>query len=503
MQNGSSLAFRAVLAVTLMVLFYALALASSALLGWLGVRILSAMWIQGRGSITIVALGGVCLVSAALIIWSVLPRFDRFKAPGREVTAAEQPLLFVEIERIAKATEQQLPAHVYLVRDVNAFVTQRGGIMGIGSRRVMGIGMPLMRTLQVDELRAVLAHEMGHFYAGDTKLGPWIYKTRGALARTVVNLAKAHNTGGHWIVMMFGVIQAPFRWFLIGYMRISQAISRAQEYSADAVAVRAEGQRALIDGLKKTHAAAVAHELYMRHEILPLVQRGALPAVGEGFSRFLANEKMTKLFDEVVAHELAEGKADPYDSHPPLRERIEAAQRVDSPTREPDTRSAIELVADPDAIESAAIAALVDRPLESVRWEDMGALWVKTWREDAKELRRVLIGMRVDAIPTERKAIYDFAVEILGFRAADSASDDDLRGWWTNAIGVALGLLLVDEGYTVSTVPGEPFRFTRGEAVVEPQIEFRRLLDGQTSADDWRARWDGLGLAHRELGAAT
>jgi Zn-dependent protease with chaperone function len=102
-----------------------------------------------------------------------------------------------------------MPAHVYLVSDVNAFVTQRGGIMGIGSRRVMGIGLPLLRTLQVDELRAVLAHEMGHFYGGDTKLGPWIYKTRGALARTVVNLAKAGRSTDHWIGYLFAGVQAP------------------------------------------------------------------------------------------------------------------------------------------------------------------------------------------------------------------------------------------------------------------------------------------------------
>ena len=82
-----------------------------------------------------------------------------------------------------------MPTEVYLVADVNAFVTTRGGFMGFGSRRVMGLGLPLLQTLGVRELRAVLAHEFGHYHGGDTKLGPWIYKTRAAIGRTLQGLA--------------------------------------------------------------------------------------------------------------------------------------------------------------------------------------------------------------------------------------------------------------------------------------------------------------------------
>lgn len=52
--------------------------------------------------------------------------------------------------------------------------------MGVGSKRVMGLGLPLLNALTVSELRAVLAHEFGHFVGGDTSLGKWIHKTRSA-----------------------------------------------------------------------------------------------------------------------------------------------------------------------------------------------------------------------------------------------------------------------------------------------------------------------------------
>ena len=152
-----------------------------------------------------------------------------------------------------------MPKHVYVMDDMNAFVAQRGGIMGFGSRRVMGVGLPLMRVLGVSELRAVLAHEMGHFFGGDTRLGPWIYKTRGALGRTVINLAHAADKAAHVgdiVHILFVVILAPFRWFGAAFMRITQAISRAQELSADRVAARCAGVTPLVEGLMKTHCGA-------------------------------------------------------------------------------------------------------------------------------------------------------------------------------------------------------------------------------------------------------
>lgn len=496
--------FRVVLALVLMAAFYALAVGSAVGLVWLGFKLFSWLeYMRGRAIIAVGIAGVVCLAAAAIVVWSVLPRWDRFEPPGPEITGAQHPELFAEIRRVSEATGERMPAHVYLVLEVNAFVAQRGGIMGIGSRRVMGIGVPLLRTLQVDEMRAVIAHEMGHFYGGDTKLGPWIYKTRGAVERTVINFDRVRNETGSWIHVLFSAVQAPFRWFGVGYLRITQAIKRAQEYSADAVAVRVEGRRAVVEGFKKTHAAALAHDLYLRTEVAPLVDRGALPAVGEGFSRYLANERMTKLLDQVVAAELTEGQGDPYDSHPPLRERIEAAQRVDGPEREADPRRAIELLRDPEAFETEEIARRVEATLERIAWSDTAALWIASWRKDVAEIRGVLAGLRPGDVPIDDRAIYDLAIRQHGNEQVSGASEDDLRGWWLQVVGAALAMVLVDEGFEVTTGPGEPFRFTRGEVVLEPFTDLAKLAQKELSRDDWRAIWDKVYLADVDLGAAA
>lgn len=43
----------------------------------------------------------------------------------------------------------------YLVPDVNAWVMQPGGVMGFGARRVMGLGLLLMRILSGSQFTAV------------------------------------------------------------------------------------------------------------------------------------------------------------------------------------------------------------------------------------------------------------------------------------------------------------------------------------------------------------
>ena len=42
----------------------------------------------------------------------------------------------------------------------------------------MLVGLPLLQLVTERGLRAVIAHEYGHYAGGDTRLGPWIYRTR-------------------------------------------------------------------------------------------------------------------------------------------------------------------------------------------------------------------------------------------------------------------------------------------------------------------------------------
>ncbi len=493
---------RAVIALVLMVLFFAVAIAAIVGLLYLAkLLFLVVPHVQGRGMF-VVAIAGAASAAAALVVaWSVLPRPDRFEPPGPEVTRTTQPALFAEIDRVATATGETMPVHVYLVNEVNAFVAQRGGLMGLGSRRVMGVGMPLMRTLTVSELRAVLAHEMGHFYGGDTRLGPWIYKTRGSMIRTVVNLGKASAESAEFsqlAYIVFMAVRAPFLWFGQGFLRVSQAVSRAQEYSADGVAVRTEGATALIEGLKKSHAAGLAHQLYLRNEVAPLVDLGVLPPIGEGFSRFLGSARVSGLLDQVVAGELEEGKQDPYDSHPPLRERIAAAERIAGPATTPDDRPAIGLVAEPEQYESDELRKLVDRPLKALAWNQTGTVWLERWRVVVKDNRRAVAGLDVAAVARTPRAVRDLAYKVHGQEVGD-ADDAALRRWAVSVLASALAIRLVELGYEIDSAPGAPHRLRADDRVVEPWNELADWLGGAGPDDALATRWRELGLGDRPL----
>jgi hypothetical protein len=78
------------------------------------------------------------------MVWSLIPRRDKFTAPGMLLARAAHPNLFAELEGIAAALGEKVPGEVYLIWEPNAFVADRGGVMGFGSRRVMGLGLPLL-----------------------------------------------------------------------------------------------------------------------------------------------------------------------------------------------------------------------------------------------------------------------------------------------------------------------------------------------------------------------
>ena len=101
------------------------------------------------------------LTTAVVLLSAILPKRKRFEVPGERITAADQPRLFQVISEIAKQADQNMPEEVYLIRLANAWVSERGGILGIGRHKVLGIGLPLLGTLSANELRAVLGTSSG------------------------------------------------------------------------------------------------------------------------------------------------------------------------------------------------------------------------------------------------------------------------------------------------------------------------------------------------------
>jgi Zn-dependent protease with chaperone function len=221
-----------------------------------------------------------------------------------------------------------------------------------------------MQALTISEFRAVLAHEFGHFYTGDTRLGPRVYKTRAAMVRVfrnlgsdsvVVKILTRFIIAQLAYLLIVGILAAYWKVFL----RVTQLISRRQEARADELACHIAGSSALIEGLKKMRITAALLPPYWQSVVTPALAAGYVPPVADGLARFMATPSISQRSSEFISRALQNSKADAYDTHPPLAARIEAASRIGAQgAGSLDLSPATGLLDNLDALEAALLAKL-------------------------------------------------------------------------------------------------------------------------------------------------
>ena len=140
---------------------------------------------------------------------------------GERLTRALAPELFRMLDGL-RQRQHTPPLHdVLLTPDFNAGVMQvpRLGLFG-WHRSYLFIGLPLMKSLTVEQFQAVLAHELGHLAGGHARAGNWIYRLRLIWQR----LEAAFAATPHW---GSGPIRAFFRWYIPRFSATSFPLARA------------------------------------------------------------------------------------------------------------------------------------------------------------------------------------------------------------------------------------------------------------------------------------
>lgn len=488
------LAARAVLALALLVGFYVMAVAIAGtllLLPYLEWRFAHRLHIK-------LAIGAV--LGAGAILIAIMPRPEPFKQPGPRMGREHAPRLFDLIDDVAAKTGQEVPSEVYLVPEVNAWVGQRGDVMGFGGKRIMGLGLPVFPALTVSELRAVLAHEFGHYAGGDTNLGGIIHATRSAIGRTLRSLSGDGENPG--------LLQQPFMAYGNMFLRITQSISREQERGADRLAAAVESPAALAGGLRKLHVLDSAYGAYMNAEINPALRARVLPPVTEGLSRFLSAPRVrtqyAQALDTVVEDSrraAGERAADEalFDSHPPLHERVDALAHLPagpSPASDP---LATSLVDDWPLLERAMVEMMLEHEAPpAIAWEEAGTkVLLHHYGEEAQLLREALAGVTVEAVGRD--------LDSHGARALDAwkralekkgAKFDgvDLGGRPVGLIGMTIVLTLHGNGWAVRTGPGEPVVLWKHGRSFDPYEALNERSAGRLDAEGWSRRCAELGI---------
>lgn len=366
--------FFALRALALIAGFYVLAVGLSvALLGLAAVLV-----VNGRFRPTM--LGAVLTAVVLLRAVVVVDRSSRLRdLPGIAAGPAE-----AEVVELVRRTAEQMgatpPTELRFVAEPMAWVGQDGRLLGLlPGRSVMVLGVSLLGTLHVDELRAVVAHELGHLHRRDLRLGGAVHRARAAMARAADALDGP-------IGRVFGAYESLF-------LRTTMRVARAQEEAADRAAVEIAGPTATAEALLRTGVAALAYDWYVDRYVSVLLEAGRWPAdLISGFRRILDNPERAEELAGFRA-ELDAKTLDPYDSHPPLVERVAAALALVASERDPaPSVPAQTLLQDPEGLERAVAARLGESatgdPSAGIEWEHAAdEVWVPSLRQDAEAVR--------------------------------------------------------------------------------------------------------------------
>lgn len=187
-----------------------------------------------------------------------------------ELTAADQPALFEFLYKLADEAQAPRPHRVYASAAVNAAVFYDLSIINFlfPSRKNLEIGLALVNVLTLGELKAVLAHEFGHFAQRSMAVGRWVYiaqqiaghmvARRDGFDRFLAGLARLdiRIAWVGWLLSLIvwsirSLIELSFRLLLLA----QRALSREMEMQADLVAVSLTGSDALMHALHKMSAA--------------------------------------------------------------------------------------------------------------------------------------------------------------------------------------------------------------------------------------------------------
>jgi heat shock protein HtpX len=249
----------------------------------------------GGGTGLMIAFGMALLMNLGSYWYSDKIVLRIYKA--RELSASEAPMLRRMVEELARQAGIPTP-RLYIIPDKtpNAFATGRNP-----QNAVVAVTEGIVRLLSPDELRGVLAHEIGHILNRDIL----IQSVTGVLASVIMMVAgfmrwttifgmgrSSEQGGGNAIVALALAIIAPIAASLIQF-----AISRSREYLADATGARLSG---------KPLALASALEKLTTHNTREPMQDGN-PATAHMF---------------IVNPFAGAGVGKLFTTHPPVEERI-------------------------------------------------------------------------------------------------------------------------------------------------------------------------------------
>jgi Zn-dependent protease with chaperone function len=370
-------AIRAGVSVLMLAGFYVVALAqlagAVALAVWLGSVLTGAIAVKLVFPLFAATVGAV-----GVALWKAI-RAKPEPPRGLPVGPDEAPALWSTVRQLAEEVGTRVPDEIRLIPDINAAVVEQSRLLGlVGGRRFLYMGLPLLQVMTVDQLRSVLAHELGHYSRRHTRLGAVAYRGRIAIAETL-NRIGPHNVAG-WIFKAYANL----------YVLVDNAVVRRQEYEADQASVRVAGRAAAVSALRELPVLDAAWGFYFGNYVVPGWEAGYAPA--DLFGGFAALVAVRTAELEKLRAEEPQREGSKWDTHPPIPDRIAAISASPEAWVPQDGRAAAVLLPDPVAAGRRMQELMVDvGRREVLPWPRFTHAWLSAQlQREADEVFRTI-----------------------------------------------------------------------------------------------------------------
>jgi Zn-dependent protease with chaperone function len=319
---------RAAASVFMLLGFYVIALIQ------LAVVLAFVVWISVVGNVGVGIKLGLPLLFAvgatAVGLWRAI-RTRSEPLHGLIVAPHDAPELWGLVRSLATEVGTRTPDEIRLVPEVNAAVSEDAKLLGlVGGRRRLYLGMPLLQALSVDQLRSVIAHELGHYSGRHTRLGAVAYRGRLAIGHTLRRIGPWNPVG--WA----------FRGYARLYLLVDNAASRRQELDADRASVRVAGPEVAVSALRELPIIDAAWDFYFSRYVSWGWEAGFAPDdFFGGFGQLVRarHAELAKLRDDEP-----EERKSRWDTHPSNAERIGVMRAAPQTAHPVDGRPAAMLV---------------------------------------------------------------------------------------------------------------------------------------------------------------
>jgi Zn-dependent protease with chaperone function len=320
-------AFRAAVAAVMLAGFYVLALVmflATILVGaWLASVTNTAIAIKLVAPLLLASVGAV-----AVALWRTL-RAKPEEPHGLPLGPDHGPYLWQMVHELAGVVRTRVPDEIRIVPDVNAAVVEHARLLGlVGGRRVLYVGLPLMQVFTLDQLRSVIAHELGHYSRRHTRLAAIAYRGRMAIGGTIGRIGPYNVVG--WVFKAYARL----------YLLVDSAVVRRQELEADQASVLVAGRAAAAGALRELPVLSAAWNFYLGAYLEAGWELGYAPDDLFGGFRAMVDARKAEL-DELRSAQPSR-EASIWDTHPPIVDRIAAIARTpESPTYRDDRPAAL------------------------------------------------------------------------------------------------------------------------------------------------------------------